>query len=43
MKRLSKSYQTDGFNISTKDELNAIKEKYPDCDEEKLVDFEKAE
>lgn len=42
MKRLSKSYQTDGFNISTKDELNAIKEKYPDCDEEKLVDFEKS-
>jgi len=41
MKRLSKSYQTEGFNIDTEAELEAIKRKYPDCDKDKLVDFEK--
>ena len=42
MKRLSKSYQTDGFNINTDTELKAIQAKYPECSKDKLVDFEKS-
>lgn len=41
MKRLSKSYQTDGFNINTDTELKAIQAKYPECSKDKLVNFEK--
>ena len=42
MKRLSKSYQTDGFNIDTDTELKAIQAKYPECSKDKLVNFEKS-